>query len=52
MTARKTPSNVRDEAERLARAAAAEREGCGDPEGADAIRDLADAIASISLWKA
>lgn len=45
----KQPSDVRDEAYRLALDAARERAADGDPEGAGVIRDLAASIKRIRL---
>jgi hypothetical protein len=51
VAARKTPSEVRLEAYRLAMEAAEERYKTGDPEGAEVIRELADDIRKIDLSK-
>lgn len=45
------PSEIRDEAVRLALHASVERAKDGDPEGASVIRDLAWQIKQISLFK-
>lgn len=46
---RKSPRAIRDEARRRAIDFAREREACGDPEGAEVIRDLARSISRIML---
>jgi hypothetical protein len=48
---RKSPIEIRVEARTLAMEYAAEREACGDPEGAECMRDLANSIHSIELEK-
>jgi hypothetical protein len=48
---RKSPIEVRIEARQLAVDYAAEREACGDPEGAECMRDLANSIHAIKLEK-
>jgi hypothetical protein len=48
---RKSPIEVRVEARQLAVDYAREREACGDPEGAECMRDLANLIHSIELEK-
>lgn len=45
----KTPKDIREQAAQLALIYASERDGCGDPEGADIIRDLAKNIRRIPL---
>ncbi len=47
----KTGSEVRLEAVRLAQYVAEQRERDGDPEGAQVIRELADDIRAINLFK-
>jgi len=48
---RKSPIEIRVEARNLATEYALDRERCGDPEGAECMRDLADMIHSIELEK-
>jgi len=48
---KKTTREIRDEAERLARIAAAMSDETGDREGADALFDLAKSIAAIRLTR-
>jgi len=48
---RKSAIEIRVEARNLATEYALEREKCGDPEGAECMRDLANMIHSIELEK-
>lgn len=48
---KKSPIEIRVEARQLAVDYAFDREACGDPEGAECMRDLANAIHSLALEK-
>lgn len=48
---KKLAIEVRNEARDLATNYAAERDACGDPEGAECMRDLANLLHSIELEK-
>lgn len=48
---KKSAIEIRIEARQLAVDYAKERDACGDPEGADCMRDLANSIHSIELDK-
>lgn len=47
----KTLVDIRNEAAKMARASAREREDTGDPEGAGVLRDLAKEIETIRLTR-